>query len=353
MPFQIICNDITKIECDAIVNAANKSLLGGGGVDGAIHRAAGRELLEECKTLGGCETGDAKITKGYKLPSKYIIHTVGPVWHGGRFGEEQLLRSCYRRSFELALQYNCESIAFPLISAGVYGYPKQEAFEIALEETKEFLKDNEMQVFIVVFDKNAFEFDSFLHDNVSSYIEDNYTGKDASKNSDKFAASFKRLYDLPSAVSRYDSGVQFDSECRVMASYAPSVSFCISTNNKIRDLIVLDDAFAVKLLKLIDAKGMTDVECYKKANVSRQTWYKIMNDKEYKPSKATVLCFAIALELNLRETNLLLKSAGYALSDSILFDVIIEYFISNGDYDIFVINETLFEFDQPCLGVLL
>ena len=335
MPLHIIRQDITKIECDAIVNAANSSLLGGGGVDGAIHKAAGIELLEECKTLGGCDTGDAKITKGYNLPCKHVIHTVGPIWRGGQNGEKILLESCYKKSLALAKENNCETVAFPLISSGIYGYPKDKALSVAVETISEFLFDNEMTVYIVVFDKASYQISEELFDDVAEYIDDNYVDENGDR----------RVYSRRRRIFSNECDFDIGSCCLEEKALAPRG---ISLEDMLSEL---DDNFAVTLLKLIDLKGITDVECYKKANVSKQTWYKIMNEKNYKPSKNTVIAFAIALELTLEETNHLLATVGFALSKSNKFDIIIEYFLINGEYNIFTINETLFKFDQVCLGV--
>ena len=324
MPLQIVRNDITKMKCDAIVNAANSTLLGGGGVDGAIHKAAGKGLLFECMKLGGCKTGEAKITGGYNLPCKYIIHTVGPVWKGGHFGEEKLLRSCYRESLLLAKKNDCESVAFPLISAGVYGYPKDKALQVAVDEISSFLFENDMTVYIVVFDQKSFNISQKLVSDIREYIDERYVEKHAAMESIRLTMM------PPMAVSDTASKESLDS-----------------LDNALKQI---DESFSQMLLRKIDEKGMTDSECYKKANVDRKLFSKIRSDIHYKTSKNTAIAFAIALELDLDETKELLMKAGFALSHSNKFDIIIEYFIVNGNYNIFEINEVLFAFDQALLG---
>ena len=362
MPFEIVKQDITKIKCDAIVNAANNSLLGGGGVDGAIHRAAGPKLLEECKTLGGCETGESRITGAYNLPCKYVIHTVGPVWRGGKMGEERLLRSCYKTSFEIAKFNHLESIAFPLISAGAYGYPKKEAFEIALEETKEFLKHYEMTVYIVVFDDSDFKVNIEGEEDISEYLSRDYKRKQSKQKYDYFAGmaypSCRESRVSPSMAqpsictrAKICEPIVRTKQCSRPVEEVEEKSRIVPPS--IQDMIEkLDESFAEKLLHLIDRKHITDVECYKKANVSRQTWHKIISDKDYRPSKTTIFAFAFALELTYDEANALLATAGFTFSPSILFDVLMRNFFLQGIYDVFYINEVLFEFDQPCIGVV-
>lgn len=330
MPLQIVRNDITKMKVDAIVNAANSSLLGGGGVDGAIHAVAGPELLEECKTLGGCKTGDAKITKAYRLPCKYVIHAVGPIWQGGQSREKELLESCYRTSLELAKSHECETIAFPLISSGIYGYPKEQALKVAMDVIRDFLFENEMQVYIVIFDKAAYHISEKLFADIAEYIDDNYV--DA--HTDYRRASMRMNMPMQ-PLAHYD------------VCESKSMAMEEDLDSKLKQM---DESFAEMLLRKIDENGMTDTECYKKANIDRKLFSKIRSNPGYKPSKPTAIAFAIALELSLEETEDMLRKAGFALSNSNKFDIIIEYFISRGNYNIFEINEALFAFDQSLLG---
>lgn len=328
MPLIIVRNDITKMSVDAIVNAAKESLLGGGGVDGCIHRAAGPELLQECRTLGGCQTGEARITGAYRLPCKYVIHTVGPVWNGGKYGEREKLASCYRTSLALAKEHGCETVAFPLISSGVFGYPKDQALRVAVDTISEFLAENDMTVYIVIFDRAAYQIGNKLFADIAAYIDDHYV--DA--HTDSRREQMRRM------------GVV---ESRMLTAYEDAP---MATSGLDEALAHLDTGFSETLLKLIDRSGKKDAEVYKKANVDRKLFSKIRNNPDYKPSKSTAIAFAIALELNLDETRDLIARAGYALSPSSKFDVIIEYFIMQRDYDIFRINEALFAFDQSLLG---
>ncbi|MBR4875292.1 MAG: O-acetyl-ADP-ribose deacetylase, partial [Clostridia bacterium] len=298
MPLQIIRNDITKVQVDAIVNAANNTLLGGGGVDGAIHRAAGPGLLAECRTLNGCATGEAKITGGYDLPCKYVIHTVGPIWQDGHHRERELLVSCYRKSLELAKANGCETVAFPLISAGVYGYPKAEALHVAIETIGGFLLENDMTVYIVVFDRTVFNFSTKLFADIAEYIDDHYvdTHSDARR---------ERLR----------------MEC-VCAPMAVAKATSASLTDMLKDM---DAGFSETLLNLIDRSGKKDSEIYKKANIDRKLFSKIRKDPGYHPSKTTAIALAIALELDMEQTEDLFGRAGYALTHSNRFDIIIEY----------------------------
>ena len=328
MPLIIVRNDITKMSVDAIVNAAKESLLDGGGVDGCIHRAAGPELLQECRTLGGCRTGEAKITGAYRLPCKYVIHTVGPVWNGGKYGEREQLVSCYRTSLALAKEHGCETVAFPLISSGVFGYPKDQVLRVAVDTISEFLTENDMTVYIVIFDRAAYQIGNKLFADIAAYIDDHYV--DA--HTDSRRERMRRM------------GVV---ESRMLIAYEDAP---MATSGLDEALAHLDTGFSEMLLKLINRSGKKDTEVYKKANVDRKLFSKIRNNPDYKPSKPTAVAFAIALELNLDETRDLIARAGYALSPSSKFDVIIEYFIMQRDYDIFKINEALFAFDQSLLG---
>ena len=348
MPFEMVRNDITKMKVDAIVNAANRSLLGGGGVDGAIHHAAGPELLAECRTLGGCETGEAKITKGYRLPAKYVIHTVGPIWHGGKHHEKELLTSCYRNSLQLAIDHGCETVAFPMISAGAYGYPKEQALSVAVDTITRFLFDHDLMVYLVVFGHTEFLTGKKLFRDVKEYIDDRYASTHVKKNVEHSREALWREDEVSALMLDMELSESMQAP---MDSYgAPAAAPLPSRSEWDRMLQKTDEGFSEALLRLIDEKGMTDTECYKRANVDRKLFSKIRSNPAYKPKKPTVFAFAVALRLTLPETERLLERAGFALSHSSKFDMVLEYFIKTRHYDIYEINEVLFEFDMPLLG---
>ena len=325
MPLSIVRNDITTMKVDAIVNAANESLLGGGGVDGAIHRAAGPDLLKECRTLGGCKTGEAKLTRGYRLPAKFVIHTVGPIWHGGGHGEREKLVSAYRTSLALALEQGCETVAFPLISAGAYGYPKDQALKVAVDTIGDFLLAHDMTVYLVIFDRAAYTIGGKLFADIAAYIDDRYA--DANTDSRETRRRQVAMASMPMAAP--------------VGAVPPSLDEALGR---------MDESFSQMLLRKIDERGMNDAQCYKKANIDRKLFSKIRSDVHYRPSKPTAAAFAVALELSLEEARELLGRAGFAFSHASKFDIIVEYFIARQNYNVFEINEALFAFDQSLLG---
>lgn len=365
MPFKIVREDITKIKCDAIVNPTNEDLEPGGGVDAAIHKAAGEELYEMCQSIGGLSVGRAKITPAYNLSCKYIIHTVGPWWNGGNSSEKEYLQSCYKEALKIAKGTKCESVAFPLISSGLYGYPKDQVLKVALEVIKEFLYENDMLIYIAVYDKAEYSLSEKLSLDVAAYIDNHYE-------EEKMDARFEynrcfRYRDFEDVVEEPPSySIEFVEEdyysedaCEDRALFdeeegsfptshwrEQSIPDFGSKGSIFRHMY---DGFSLTLMKLIDEKGMDDVECYKKANVSRQTWYKILNDPNYKPNKKTIISFAIALELGIEDTQKLLATAGFILSKSNKFDIIIMYCIVKKIYDVSEIDSILFQYDQETL----
>ncbi len=393
MPFLIVQGDITEMKVDAIVNAANNSLLGGGGVDGCIHRAAGPDLVKECAALNGCATGDAKITGAYCLPCRHVIHTVGPIWRGGQRREEELLTSCYKRSLQLAVEHNCSSVAFPLISAGVYGYPKDQALRVAEETIVEFLKDHELDVYLVIYSRRDFipergefgELGRVLASETERYEDE----PDAAESEDNAAyeveeersaayrnavLSDSREADAPwrSDSAETEPSAEAAAEYRRCEEASRAVEICQPAPEApafgaapssvprrrqrapIRQLDEalnhLDESFSQMLLRKIDEKGLTDVACYKKANLDRKLFSRIRSDADYRPSKPTAAALIFALELTLDEAKEMLAKAGFALSRSNAFDVIIEYFITKRIYDVYEVNKALFYYDQRLLG---
>lgn len=329
------------MKVDVIVNAANTKLQMGGGVCGAIFKAAGAfELQVACDKLSPIKTGEAVITPGFALPATFIIHAAGPVYSPGNTEQnEHLLYTAYINALQLAIKNACTSIAFPLISSGIYGYPKDEALHIATAAIQDFLDQHEIDVYLVVFDKESFAVSTKLLGEVEQYIDEHYITEHTMGRRQLLDVERKSLEE-----------VTIIKENLYTPMLAPKAS-APTVGSGIDDLVgSLDEPFSMMLLRLIDAKGKTDVEVYKRANLNRKLFSKIRTGKGYMPGKRTAIALAIALELSLDETDDLLERAGYALTHSQMFDVIVEYFIVRGKYDIFEINEVLFKYDQPLLG---
>lgn len=340
MPFEIVRNDITNMTVDAIVNTANPRPVIGLGTDSMIHEKAGPRLLQARQKIGSIEVGCAAITPAFDLHAKYVIHTVGPVWQGGGYGEEALLRSCYDRSLALALKHGCRSIAFPLISTGNYGFPKDKALQIAISAFSAFLPEHEMKIFLVVFHRDAFRLSEKLFSGVASYIDENYV-----------EACEMAVYGVAEKYRRRDrERIEFRQSSLAPLPCAPMAAPKANALSLEAMLKQADAGFSQTLLQLIDASGKKDSEIYKKANISKQHFSKIRNNPDYKPTKPTAIALALALELDLAATNDLIGRAGFTLSNSSKFDLIIRYFIEQRNFNIIEINIALYEFDQSILG---
>ena len=372
MPLHIIREDITRLPVDAIVAAGSAkpgTPMPTGGVNGSIHKKAGAHLLEALRRLGGIRTAGATLTEGYDLPCRYVIHTAGPVWRGGSYGEETLLRACYREALTLAARRGFESIAFPLISTGKYGYPKAEALQVAAGEIRAFLREHDLDVYLVVYDREAFTVSSGLFADVQAFIDQHYVDAryvPRNRREDDWAECGMANSAPPIMEDACCDAAPGPEYCEPMDGAAelwdaaPALKAVPSaplqaqpweTSRSLEErLRQLDEGFPDMLLRLIDERGMKDSDCYRKANVDRKLFNKIKNTPGYSPKKSTVAAFCIALELDMAASSELLARAGYAFSRSNIFDVIVEYFILKGDYDVDRINQVLFSYDQPRLG---
>jgi O-acetyl-ADP-ribose deacetylase (regulator of RNase III) len=332
LPLSILHGDITKVSADAIVNAANSALQQGGGVCGAIFAAAGeRELAAACSKIGHCAVGEAVATEAFRLNAKHIFHTVGPLWRGGESGEEEQLRACYRNCLKLAESMQLKSVAFPLISSGIFGYPKEQAFSVAVSEIGRYLLNAEINVFLVIYPKKPVEAKDARFQLLNEYL----------RSSDSMQTG---------------STVCCSAEPRCGAAPAPAQKKAVLdplrqfSSSLIRALEQKEETFSQRLLRYIRERNLFEPEVYRRANLDRRLFSKIRGNPSYQPSKSTALALAVALRLNLEETEDLLRRAGYALSPSSRFDLIVVYYIKKGNYDIFEINETLYAFDEGQLG---
>ena len=343
MPFEIVRNDITNMRVDAIVNSANPKPIIGLGTDSMIHKQAGPQLLQARQAIGNIDIGSSAITSAFDLHAKYVIHTVGPVWEDGNYGETQLLRRCYDSALNLALEYHCQSIAFPLISSGNYGFPKDKALQIAISAFSAFLLEHEMQIYLVVFDRTAFQLSEKLFHSVASYIDQHFVDvcEKAVYGASEEIRQNRRRY------RQHEADAEIFERSLCCEEMLPYPSNATSLEDR---LAQLEAGFSDTLLKLIDESGHKDSTIYKKALLSKQHFSKIRSNPNYKPTKQTAIALALALELNVEQTNDLIGRAGYTLTNSSKFDLIIQYFIEQKMYNLVKINTVLYEFDQSLLG---
>ena len=348
MPFEIVRNDIVKMKVDAIVNTANPFPEIGTGVDTAIHTAAGPELLQARKMIGNIDRGDAAITPAFKLQANYVIHTVGPIWEGGTFGEADCLRSCYQKSLELAVENECGSIAFPLLATGNYGFPKDQALQIAVSAISNFLLNHDMMVYLVVFNEKAYTLSEKLFKDVQSYIDEHYVAE-------KLEEEYSKNLPIEALLERRMIRERRERlrETTLLASMDVMPDFSAGCDSiSLEDLLQEEEmTFSEALLDWLIRKDLNDPDVYKKANIDRKLFSKIRNNPEYKPKKNTAIALALALELDLEETKEFIGRAGYALTHSSKYDIIIEFFIRQNNYNVFEINEVLFSYNYPLIGM--
>lgn len=376
MPFSIVRDDISRVHADVLVNAANVRLAPGGGVCGALFSAAGfDEMRAACEAIGGCATGDAVATPAFNLPARWCVHAVGPIWRGGRAHEEELLRRCYRSVFARAVELGARSVAFPLISAGIYGFPVERALAIAREEVAAFLRHHdEVALTLVVFERAVVQMGNALVEQVQEYIDDEYVDSSSFMRRDMgelerelqwtedasapLSVEMAEPVALPECLQEDDASIAAPrpfvaANIRMPGAAMPGAPSRAGAtlDAEIAQLVAtLDAPFSTTLLALIDARGMTDAEVYHRANISRQLFSKIRGNESYRPSKQTVVALAIALELDMSATQDLLARAGFTLSKSSKFDMIVRFFIERGIYDLFQLNEVLFAYDLPLVG---
>ncbi|MCI2061894.1 MAG: macro domain-containing protein [Eubacteriaceae bacterium] len=331
MPFLMIRNDIVRVEADAVVNPASTMLTEGRGTSRGIYLAAGeKELADACRAIGHCDIGQAVMTDGFALPAKKIIHAAAPVWDGGGPAAEKMLYDTYTAALKLAQDSGLGSIAFPLLSTGSNGFPHKIAFKTAVSAITGFLLDSDLLVYLVLYDKTSLEVSKSLTAMIDEHIDDDYvSGKDESYRG-KALFGVRNMVSDSICVNEANAEADYDNLRKLMGREA--------------------ETFSEMLFRLIDEKGLTDPEVYHRANLDRRLFSKIRNSAGYQPGKRTVAALAVALELSLDEAVDLLGKAGYAFTDASKFDRIVSFYIKEGEYDIFTINEALFYFDQRLLG---